>query len=271
MATELPFYKFEVLPYFTGDICLERWELQGIFCNICAFYWSKNCNVSFTVLSKRYPTSEDLIRELIDLDILKTDGEYLSINFLNEQWASKETQKIVNSINGKKGGRPKKENQNETEKKPNGFNFDKRSDNQNESHIDKIIIDNNRKEEESKLIDEILLFFGYSGINHKKQQSLVMGFVHSLDHHERFDFFTKEFKAYCELKKLDGYPHSLDNFLGKQSEAFADGKWDDNWKERLLLYKIKNGIAVVDENAPKKETVLEKKRRRDKELADGRK
>lgn len=106
MASELPYFKFEVLSYLTGDICLERWELQGIFNNVCAFYWSKNCDLSLTTLYKKYRGSEELINELIELDVFKTEGDYLSINFLNEQWSSKEVQKQINLINGKKGGRP---------------------------------------------------------------------------------------------------------------------------------------------------------------------
>lgn len=91
-----------------GDIYLERWELQGIFYNICAFYWSKDCNVSLTLLGKKYIGSEHLIEELVELGIMDIDDDFISISFLNEQWTSKETQKQVNIINGKKGGRPKK-------------------------------------------------------------------------------------------------------------------------------------------------------------------
>jgi len=53
MATELPFYKFEIMPYFTGDICLERWELRGIFFDICGAVFS--LEMSMEQLMRFYP------------------------------------------------------------------------------------------------------------------------------------------------------------------------------------------------------------------------
>jgi len=160
MAKELPYWKFVVQEYIMGNISLERWELQGIFYSVCAFYWSRECDVSIPTLLKKYdkPADQNLINELFNLEILKADENYLSISFLNEQWSSKETQKMVNAINGKKGGRPKKQNQieanfnqnktdsvldvvNNYENKPNGFIFE----NPNITNIEK------SKEEYSKV------------------------------------------------------------------------------------------------------------------------
>lgn len=250
MAKELPYYKFEVLPYLTGDICLERWELQGIFTNICAYYWSKDCQISFVVLFKKYKGYESLIQELIDLDIFKVDGDYLSIHFLNEQWASKETQKMVNAINGKLGGRPKK---NKTETKPNGLFFDNPNNNRNETNIEynkeeESIVKESKeelafRESKSALISDILQFFNYTSSFNKKQQSLAMAFVESLTFHEKFDFFIEQFDSYKKLKLLDKFPHNFENFLGDQSDQFKNGKWDDNWTNKLKLYKEKDGKA----------------------------
>lgn len=264
MATELPFYKFEVLAYLTGDICLESWELQGIFNNICAFYWSKNCEVSFKVLNKKYEGSQHLIQELIDLDILKVDGDYLSINFLNEQWASKETQKIVNTINGKKGGRPRKENPIETEKKPNGFNFA----NRNETNIDKRIIDNNREDEirqedsfflkssndqliddllqsdfeakKSELISALVDHFDFNAPQWGQKRSHIMQFVNSqMLCIEDIDHFKNQFVSYIEFKKLSKQqPHNFTGYLGTPAMRFENAGWNaENWSEKLAKFK----------------------------------
>lgn len=251
MATELPFYKFEVLPYLTGDICLERWELQGIFNNVCAFYWSKNCDVSFVVLKKRYAGFENLIEELINLDIFKVDGDYLSIDFLNEQWASKETQKIVNTINGKKGGRPRKENSIETEIKPIRFNFANRSNNPNITNIDKIILDNNREDEKRKedfvftkkksdLIDSLVLHFNFTAPKWFQNRSAIMQFVNTqIKDEDDIENFKIQFSCYQEYKILSKETiHNFQGYLGTPAKEFRNAGWNsENWEEKLAKFK----------------------------------
>lgn len=122
------------------------------------------------------------------------------------------------------------------------------------------------KQKQDDLISSILLFFGYSSSFNKKQQSLTFDFVSTLEFHGRLDFVINEFKSYSELKKLDGYPHKLENFIGDQSDQFKNGKWDDNWTEHLKAYKIKNGMESVTSNGSKpKETVIQKMKRQQQE------
>ena len=39
MAKELPYFKFYPGIYITGDVTLCSLEAQGLFINICSFYW----------------------------------------------------------------------------------------------------------------------------------------------------------------------------------------------------------------------------------------
>lgn len=121
MAKEIPYFKFYPTDWTSGDITLENYELQGIFINIAAYYWSKECDLTLINLKKRFRGYEDKIQELINNKILKLRGESVVISFLDEQLSSKELQNAVNKMNGRKGGRPRIE---KTEEKPNGFNFD---------------------------------------------------------------------------------------------------------------------------------------------------
>jgi hypothetical protein len=135
MAKELPYFKFYSSEWLNGDITLEDYDVQGIFVNICAYYWSKDCELSKTNLFKRFKGSEKLIETLIKSNIIKIEKDNLIISFLNEQMKSKEVQAVTNRINGLKGGRPPKEKPNDnpiglislTETKPN--------DNPNETNI----------------------------------------------------------------------------------------------------------------------------------------
>jgi len=135
MAKELPYFKFYPGEWSNGDITLESYEIQGLFINICAYYWSKDCIVSYDVLFKKYRFSTEHLDQIIDLGIIKVEGTNIVISFLDEQMQSKEVQAVTNRINGLKGGRPPKK---ETENKPNGLFFGseiKANENPNETNI----------------------------------------------------------------------------------------------------------------------------------------
>ena len=120
MAKDLPYFKFFVSEWNDGDITLESLEAQGLFINICAYYWSNECDVTVEKCLKKFKyQDQSLIKSLFDCGVIKDYEGILSITFLDEQKTEREQRSIVNSLNGSKGGRPKK--QNESEKKPNAL------------------------------------------------------------------------------------------------------------------------------------------------------
>lgn len=120
MAKDLPYFKFFCSEWSDGDITLEDFETQGLFINICAYYWSNECIVSLDKVKKKFKLcSEKCFDNLIKSGIIKVIDGNLYINFLNEQKSERASKSMVNSYNGKKGGRPKK--QIESEKKPNAL------------------------------------------------------------------------------------------------------------------------------------------------------
>jgi hypothetical protein len=125
MAKELPYFKFYIGDWNNGDITLEPYDIQGLFVNICAYYWSKDCDLSVVNLHKKFRSDKVGIEQLIESGIIKVINNNVLISFLNEQYESKEVQKITNRINGLKGGRPRKE---ETEEKPNWLIFANRNE-----------------------------------------------------------------------------------------------------------------------------------------------
>lgn len=130
MSKEIPYFKFYIGEWFNGDITLEAYDLQGVFINICAYYWSKDCQLSLVNLKKKFRDIHIEIDTLIESNIIKVIHEDVSISFLDEQLASKEVQTIANRVNGAKGGRPVK-----TENKANGLNFVNPNDNPNVTNI----------------------------------------------------------------------------------------------------------------------------------------
>ena len=83
--TELPYFKFFTNEWILGDITMCSYDAQGLFINICSFYWSKECILTLKNLNQRFKKCENLIAELIENDILKDNGEYVKIEFLDAQ------------------------------------------------------------------------------------------------------------------------------------------------------------------------------------------
>lgn len=108
MAKELPYFKFIVAEWLTGDIVYESFNIQGLFINICALYWQREGKLSLEDINKRYKNPKEL-KELTDRFFSVIDG-FISIKFLDEQIIERKILSKTNSINGKKGGRPKELN-----------------------------------------------------------------------------------------------------------------------------------------------------------------
>ena len=100
MAKQLPYFKFFVSEWSDGDITIEDYNIQGLFINICSYYWSKECVLSSKVLYKRFKHSKDQIDYLISEGHLKLLKGFIRINFLDEQQDDRSKAKI----NQRKGG-----------------------------------------------------------------------------------------------------------------------------------------------------------------------
>lgn len=105
MAKNLPYFKFIVTEWLTGDITFEDLSVQGLFVNVCALYWQRECKLTTEDINRRYKNPE-LLKQLIGR-YLKVKNGNVSIKFLDEQFGEFEFISKRNSKNGKNGGRPK--------------------------------------------------------------------------------------------------------------------------------------------------------------------
>lgn len=129
MAKDLPWFKFNTSEWSDGDITLEDYEVQGVFVNICCYYWSKECDLTLTKIKRRFKDAKpNAFISLTENGIVKHNKETdaITINFLDEQLKERLRKSKVNSSNGKKGGRPRKSDvasdTDESETKAFGFN-----------------------------------------------------------------------------------------------------------------------------------------------------
>ena len=127
MPEGLPYFKFYVAEWSNGKIAVEDFQVQGIFINICAYYWTRNGNVKFSELEKKFPKiKRKYCRVLFENEIIKIENETkifengakknenetkknknekITISFLDEQLTEREKISKQNSANGKLGGR----------------------------------------------------------------------------------------------------------------------------------------------------------------------
>ena len=102
---ELPYFKFDCSEWMTGDITFEDFATQGLFINICAYYWKQDCSVTIAKLRQRYSRAKGShFDKLFENNIIKKD-EYNNarINFLDEQFQERKTDFESRSARGRLG------------------------------------------------------------------------------------------------------------------------------------------------------------------------
>ena len=149
MAKSLPYFKFIVSEWSDGDITLESFEVQGLFINICAYYWSNEGNISLEKTKKKFKCDDENYNILVESEIIKVIDGKIKISFMDEQLNDRDSKALINKENGKKGGRPR--NQIESEEKPNGLILETET-----KANTKALREEKRREEEKKEEESIL-------------------------------------------------------------------------------------------------------------------
>lgn len=86
MAKDLPYFKFFPAEWMKGDITLCSMAAQGLFINICTYYWMKDGNMRSTSVERRFNMYSTELKELLEHEIITKNPEGgLEIEFLNEQ------------------------------------------------------------------------------------------------------------------------------------------------------------------------------------------
>ena len=102
MAKELPYFQFEPAEYLTKDISFCSLSAQGLFINLCSYYWQRQCELTKTQFLKRL-NHEKEFNELLDEGVFKLTDDKISISFLDIQFTSIEEEKAKSSTKGKIG------------------------------------------------------------------------------------------------------------------------------------------------------------------------
>ena len=83
---DLKFFRFYPVQWMAGAIQEHDGETIKFFINLLCTYWAKDGVLTEASLRKSYKKRGREIDELIDTDIIKIDGKYIKIEFLDEQF-----------------------------------------------------------------------------------------------------------------------------------------------------------------------------------------
>jgi uncharacterized phage protein (TIGR02220 family) len=89
-----------------GKITLCSLEAQGLFIQICCYYWNSGCRLTEAMLKQRFSNNLPLLDELKKHCIFKTKGRenQVEISFLNEQFEELREAHEKRQNAGRKGG-----------------------------------------------------------------------------------------------------------------------------------------------------------------------
>ncbi len=107
MAKELPYFQFEPAEYLTKDISFCSLSAQGLFINICSFYWQRQCDLTREQFLRRFNYLTEF-EELVKEGVIDVVEEKIVIKFLDNQYLKATEFSKEQSRKGSLGGRPKK-------------------------------------------------------------------------------------------------------------------------------------------------------------------
>ena len=133
MAKELPYFRFTVSEWLNGDISMGGYEHKGLFADICAWYWFKDCSITIEMLHNKYNNTQ-LLDDLFDYGVLKSDDENVVIEFLDEQFDTLNILLKDRRRAGRKGGKQKASNAKAKLKQTSSYK-DKDKDNNKDKEV----------------------------------------------------------------------------------------------------------------------------------------
>ena len=107
MSKEFPFFRFYVSEWLNDEITFESYKTKGVFADVCAFYWARNCDINKQILLKKFKDAKSTIQELLENGIIKgnSNDNKIEIKFLDEQHVKVKEDKRKRQEAGRIGGK----------------------------------------------------------------------------------------------------------------------------------------------------------------------
>jgi hypothetical protein len=218
MAKELPYFQFEPAEYLTKDISFCSLSAQGLFINICSYYWQRQCDLSKEQFLRRF-NYESEFNELVKEGVIDIQEEKIVVKFLNIQYQKATEFSQEQSRKGSLGGRPKKPNESQM----------KAEINPNESQTKAIRED---KIKENEIVNNTIVHsFLHLSINQEELDKLKEKFSEE----DIFDCFDK-IENYKDNKKYKSLYLTANTWLKKDYKEKS--KEDDLPYDKKIDWKV---------------------------------
>ena len=225
MAKELPYFKFEPSEWLEGEIQICSDKTIVCFINLCSGYWLKLGCISYAFALQKYCLrDENVLKELIENNIIHIDGENIIINFLDKQL--NEFQKTSEARRKSANKRWSDANALQNLSKSNAIREDKIKEN-------KIIEDNRnlKKEKTEKVFSEEIKSI------YEKSLSFFSENLHPKNPNDWM-------KCIDELIRIDKIPPEI--ILEATQRARADSFWSEQFMALTKLRrKSPDGIPYI--------------------------
>lgn len=218
MAKDLPYFKFFCSEWTDGDITLEDYRVQGLFINVCSYYWSNNCDVSIVKLKKKFKQESETIDYLIKEDLIKVKGQDILISFLDEQLDERIETSKIKSKGGKASAEARKLKKLEQEKNKNLT--------ENEHVLNscstetQLLREDKRREEEKR--EENISHTDFLKLNHSKEFEAMRMNLRGIDEKEFLDFLNNKCimeDIPMEFKKINARFNLLKSNWNKEKKS----------------------------------------------------
>ncbi len=251
MAKDLPYFKFFCSEWNDGDITLEEYDIQGLFINICSYYWSNECDVTIDKMYKRFKHNKGDLSYLIESKLIHQNDDFIKINFLDEQQADRVKTSKRNSASGKASAESRrlakdqqKVNEKATgaqkllnEKATNNKKEDKKRENKISVDWDKLVIAfNNITKKKSRLVSS----------KAKKQilERLNEGYtkedlISAISNCYADEFHTQNNHKHLTLEFISR-PDKLEAWLSAEKRELTEFERSEEIKNKMQLVKKRN-------------------------------
>ncbi len=105
MANELPYFRFFVQEFQNSKVSIESYQVQGVYLNICSFYWVNDCNLTLSILLKKFKNCKSVINLLLKNEIIYHEKRHdkIEIEFLKNQYIILNEKRKLRQVAGLKG------------------------------------------------------------------------------------------------------------------------------------------------------------------------
>lgn len=267
----LPYFKFVISKWTTGNIQQCSLSAQGLFMNLCVLYWGQRGDMLLSKMHKRFPRKQKQFYELVSESVIKLIGDEIEISFLDDQleelgfvsqqnrknaikgWEQRKSDATASlpQSDGKADAMPKEEIREEKKKEEEiREENDARIENDDFKYVNPV------PREAIDLLEKIVDYFAVKPDVMNPVYDTVNDFVETVHARGELKNLTTAFSKYVEYKaRSQETRHSIATWIGTKENHYTDGHWNTtDWNVKL---KNSNTHAPIERTTTAASAVIQ--------------